>query len=400
MTRSTVMLLTLVVVLATVGVCQAQTGEPETSQPPTIERRWTGTGFVDAPAGTEAAPAAGKPMVVNGTAVNVRGGPGMYYYELLKLEDGATVQALGSSGGWTYIQPPQSVVALVKKGDVLTSESGARVTAATARVYARDPGGNCTWAVIAQLPLDETVTIKGEHDGFYEINTPSGAKVCVKGQYLSEPRTENTTTNTDTSSDNTLRIDTSKVELREIHIDAQADALTAARDLLKGEMAKPLAERRWDEVEAALNDVVEKASTQYVKSAAQQSLSAIEFQKSLQAMNAKLDSDNEKLKEQLDEIRRNAEQREAERMGKASDRMAASYDFEGTLRKMTAKMAYAYRLEGDQGGYVCLLNGNASLMDPLLGRKVRVWGDKRFRVDLDMNVCEVQRIEPAPAVAP
>ncbi|HOI54165.1 MAG TPA: hypothetical protein PLP01_02845 [Phycisphaerae bacterium] len=409
MTRSIAAFWTVVIALAAVDTCRAQTTAPETAQPPTIERRWTGTGFVDAPATETAATdtaapavapsaAATVPMVVNGTAVNVRSGPGMYYYELLKLEDKATVQTLGSSGGWTYIAPPQSVVPLIRKSDVAADASGkaGSVSAAMARVYARDPASPRTWAVIAQLPQSEAVTIEGQHGDYYIIATPAGARVCVRSQYLVEPQTVEPSRTDEGGSEGPLHIDTSKVEVRPIRIDPQAETLTSAQAMVKGELAKPLAERRWDEVEATLKEVAEKAEADYVKSAAAQSLAVIEFQKSLQEKAAKIDADNQKLQQQLEAIRREAEQRQAQRMGRTGDSPAVSYDFEGVLRRMTAVMAFAYRLEDAQGNYICLLNGNAATMEPLVGQTVRVWGIKGFRVDLDMNVCDVRRIELSP----
>ncbi len=407
MTRSIAVFWSVMIVLATVDACRAQTTAPETAQPPTVERRWTGTGFVDAPA-TEAAaadaaaPASGAtvaapvPMVVNGTAVNVRSGPGMYYYELLKLEDKATVQTLGTSGGWTYITPPRSVVPLIRKSEVTVDASGkaGSVSAAMARVYARDPASPRTWAVIAQLPQNEPVTIEGQHGDYYIIAMPPGARVCVRSQYLVEPQTVEPSR--ESESEVPLHIDTSKVEVRPIRIDPQAEPLTSAQTLVKEELAKPLAERRWDKVEAALKEVAEKAETDSVKSAAAQSLSVIEFQKSLQEKAAKINADNQKLQQQIEAIRREAEQRQAQRMGRTGDSPAVSYDFEGILRKMTAVMAFAYRLEDAQGNYICLLNGNPAIMEPLVGQTVRVWGIKGFRVDLDMNVCDVRRIELAP----
>jgi uncharacterized protein YgiM (DUF1202 family) len=336
-------------------------------------------------------------MMVNGVAVNVRSGPGVHYYELLKLEDRATVQALGSSGGWTHIAPPQSVVALVKKSDVTADATGnaGSVSVPAARVYARDPASNRTWAVIGQVRQGEAVTIEGQHGDFHLVDLPAGARVCVRSQYLTEPRPAEPPVREGTGE--LPPIDTSTVELRPIRLDPKAETLTAAQALLTNEMAKPLAERRWTEIEVSLKEVAEKAETDYIKAAAAQSLAAVEFQKSLQAMAAKLDADNQKLRQEVDAIRHEAEQRQAQRMGQSGDQASVSHDFEGILRKMTAVMAYEYRLEDAGGNYICLLTGNAALMEPLVGRNVRVWGVRGFRVDMDINVCDVRRIELVPA---
>ena len=84
-------------------------------------------------------------------------------------------------------------------------------------------------------------------------------------------------------------------------------------------------------------------------------------------------------------------------VGEQQTRTLQSYDFEGTLKRMRTAMPYPYRLESPLGRYVCLISGDAGTLDPLLGQKVRVWGEKHYRADWNMYVCDVKRVEAAPS---
>jgi len=328
-------------------------------------------------------------MLVNAPVVKVRGGPGLYFYDVVKLTEGARVTALGETHGWTVIVPPSSVVAMIKKSAVSSAdgETG-KVTVANARVYARDPNSNRTWAVIAELAVDSDVTITGQEDPYYVIAMPAGAKVCIKSEYLVSPAAA-----PGAGGGITPGIDIDDVDIRPIKIDPQAEAYDEAMGLLDVEMDKPLLERKWSDAEAALKSVSQKATSNYIKTATERSLATIEFQKSLQASLARLATDKKTLEDNLAAIRREAEQRQAARLEQARRRVTPSFDFEGMLRKMRTVMAYKYRLEDEQGNFLCLLNGEASLLDPLLGQRIRVWGDKQYRAELRKYACDVQRVE-------
>lgn len=395
MTRTSVVTVALAAVLGSVGACWAQDEGTPTEERPTVQRSWVDGRYVEGTAEgqtpEQGAPESAQPreMVVNAPVVKVRGGPGLYFYDVMKLTEGARVTALGEKNGWTVIVPPSSVKAMIRKSAVSSADDAAgKVTEAKARVYARDPNSSRTWAVIAELAIDSDVTITGQEGPYYVVAMPAGAKVYIKSEYLGSPAG---TPGTDGAT--TAGIDIDDVELRPIKIDPQAEAYDEATRLLGVELAKPLAERKWADAEAALKSVSEKATSNYLKVAAEQSLATIEFQKSLQASLARLGADKKILEENLAAIRREAEQRQAARLEQARGRVTASFDFEGTLRKMRQVMAYKYRLEDEQGNFLCLLSGQASLLDPLLGRRVRVWGDKQYRPELRKYACDVQRIE-------
>jgi uncharacterized protein YgiM (DUF1202 family) len=337
-----------------------------------------------------------RDMEIKGDAVHVRSGPGMYYYDVALVNEATRVRVESAENGWSAITAPAkwSVAALVKKEDVKSdaalSKSGT-VTATMARVYAKDPKSDRTWAVIGQLPADAKVTIKGEEGPYYTVAMPEGATVYVKDEFL-EPVAKN-------SGGSGSGLSAKLPEIKPMELDPQTPAYEKAAGQLRAELAKPLAERKFSpELVDAMRDVAEKAKAEYLSDAASQGLAQIEFQKALQQGLEKQKADRESLAAKLGEIKdveaKEQAKREAETREKGS---IIQPDFTGVLRKMTATMGYAYRLESDDGRYVCLLNGDAKQLDQLLGLKVRVWGVKKNRSDLNIWVIDASKVEAVTA---
>lgn len=350
----------------------------------------TGSDVAATPA---AVPEYPRDMEIKGDAVHVRSGPGLYYYDVAMVKEATRVKVESEADGWSAITAPGklSVTALVKKEDVksdaATSKSGT-VTAASARVYAKDPASDRTWAVIGQLPAETTVTIKGEEGPYYTVALPEGSYVYVKDEFLS-PVSRGSSARSESGLSRKLP------EIKPLEIDPQTPAYEKAAGELEAELAKPLAQRKFNpELVDSLRDVSEKAKSDYLRDAAAKALKHIEFQKALQQGLEKQKSDQEAVAKKLAEIREAAAKDQAKREAEAASRSSVIQpDFEGVLRKMTSTMGYAYRLENDEGRYVCLLNGDAQQLDQLLGLKVRVWGVKRNRPDLNMWVCDTSRVE-------
>lgn len=342
-------------------------------------------------AATSAVPAEyPRDMEIKGDAVHVRSGPGLYYYDVALVKEATRVKVESEADGWSEIAATGKlgVTALVKKEDVkvdpAASKSGT-VTATMARVYAKDPGSDRTWAVIGQLPAEAAVTIKGEEGPYYTVALPEGASVYVKDEFLAAVARGSSRSG----------LSAKLPEIKPVEIDPQTPAYEKAAGELETELAKPLAERKFNpELVDSLRDVSEKAKADYLREAALHGLKQIEFQKTLQQGLEKQKVDQEAVAKKLAEIRESAAKEQAAREAAAASRSSVIQpDFEGVLRKMMATTGYSYRLENDEGRYVCLLNGDAKQLDQLLGLKVKVWGVKKNRSDLNMWVVDASRVE-------
>jgi len=350
----------------------------------------------ETPAPSDAAPAVIE-MQVAGDVVQVRAGPGAYYYPVAKLTEATRVQVLGTVSGWTAIKPPESVVAMMKASDVTRGEgTGGLVDATLARVYAKDPASDRTWAVIAQLAKDEAVTILRDEGDHVVVAMPEAARVYVSSTLLKPVEAPSTGTTTSTTGTGTAT--GGPVTITPLEIDPQTAAYEKAAELLKAECAKPLMERDYNEAEAALKAVLENATTAYLKADVEGDLATIAFHRQLRKGLEDMAADKQAIDTQLAAVRKKEEDRLSDEMALPTDTMKTP-DFEGVLRPMKARMAYSYRLEDPTTGrFVCLLDADQAMMEALAGyagKTVRVWGDKEYRVELKMNVCRVKRVEEA-----
>lgn len=335
--------------------------------------------------GTASPAPAVREMQVAGDAVNIRSGPGMYFYTVAKLNKGTRVPVFGTEGQWTATRPPASVVALVKKSDIAMGDgtSGA-VDAAAARVYAKDPASDRTWAVIDRLARDALVTVIREEAPYLVIAMPETARVYVRNDYLERVQ--------DTGSNTTTPVGPYELpKVKEFKLDPQSEAYDAATKLLSAEMEKPLMERDFDAAEKALGEVLEKAEANYLKTEVQGCLETIKFQRDLQAGMKKLEADRKALADDLAVIKAKEDAEQGRLTVSPTDAMKL-HAFEGVVMPMRAQMAYRYRLQDDDRRLVCLLDGEASLFEPLVGKKVRVWGEKQYLPAWKTHVCEVTRI--------
>jgi hypothetical protein len=335
-------------------------------------------------------------MEVSGTAVRVRSGPGTYFYEVAQLNEPTQMPSLGREHGWVAIKPPASVVALIKKTQVTKGDADQGLVDSDAtRVYAKERSSvgasSRTWAVIAQLDKDAIIKILGQESDFYRIEMPAAARVYVSGRFLKKVMKPVAPVDGSTPVQPPFGTPT----IKKLVLDPQDDAYDVVVEALEAEMKKPLMDRVFDTIEADLAAVEVKAKATYLLSDIEATKQQIAFQKTLQEGVTKRAAEQAAFKQQLDAVK----QKEDEILGTEGvspiDEMQ-TFAFEGTLKPMRAKMAQKFRLENDQGRFICLLAGDEATLQQFLGRKVRVWGDKDYRVDLKMTVCTVKRIEDAP----
>lgn len=343
----------------------------------------TGLPVPEALTGSSANP---LPMQISGTAVRVRSGPGTYFYELSQLNEPTQVETYGREHGWTAIRPPSKVVALVKKSDVLSTDGvNGVVTVTSARVYAKDPVSGRTWAVIAQLPRDESVKILRTEDDRYAIEMPKGAHVYVDSTLL-KPVSTGTTMIPGLTGE--------LPKIKPLEVDPEEKSFNAAMDLLEAEMQKPLAERDFSKAEEALKAVAGKVKVVYLLSEVEEALGRIAFQKELQEGLKKKAADARALEAELAAIRAKEEALIAKTRQAPLD-VDRKPQFTGVMKQMLARMTYKYRIEDAAGNYLCMIEGDDGELAQFVGKTVRVWGETKYRTDLKMTILTVKSIEEA-----
>jgi uncharacterized protein YgiM (DUF1202 family) len=122
--------------------------------------------------------------VVTGEEVYVRSGNDTNYYPVLKAGKGQRVTVQGESFGWLKIAPMAGTFSFVDKAYV--ERSGDTGTVTTDRLWVRAGSLLSAERSTPQVKLSkgDTVTILGEDEGFYKIQTPATASLWISARYV------------------------------------------------------------------------------------------------------------------------------------------------------------------------------------------------------------------------
>ena len=157
----------------------------------------TAPGSAAAPSAPAAPPLAPAPAAlpktfpytafINADAVNIRSGPGLYYYPLAILNSDMEVTVEGEAGPFLAVRPPDGVYGLMKRVDLAMGMDGktATVAATSARVYAASAIATRQWCVMGTLKQGDKVEVEGTAEGdMVRIAPPEWAHVYVASQFV------------------------------------------------------------------------------------------------------------------------------------------------------------------------------------------------------------------------
>jgi uncharacterized protein YgiM (DUF1202 family) len=122
--------------------------------------------------------------VVSGDEVYVRSGNDTNYYPIMKVSKGQRITVQGESSGWLKIAPLTGTFSFVDKAYVERNGDTGTVTAD--RLWVRAGSLISAERSTPQVKLNkgDTVTILGEDEGFYKIQTPSTAALWISARYI------------------------------------------------------------------------------------------------------------------------------------------------------------------------------------------------------------------------
>lgn len=216
------------------------------------------------PAPAQTTEAATRPVLpytgfINADLVNIRCGPGLYYYPLVQVARNTPVVVESESRDWLALRPLAGVCGLVKKSDVTLSPDGTTATLASpaARVYASGPAATRQWCVTAVPAEGATLQVLGPAEGDrLRVAPPDGARVYVVAQYVT-PGAGLTSVGP---------LDITSVEPPKL--DPLAQAYNDAGAALAGEMNKPVDERDYAPALAQFADIADQTEKNWLKAAA------------------------------------------------------------------------------------------------------------------------------------
>lgn len=122
--------------------------------------------------------------VVTGDEVYVRSGNDTNYYPVLKVSKGQRVTVQGESFGWLKIAPLPGTFSFVDKAYVERNGDIGTVTADRLWVRAGSLLSAERSTPQVKLSKGDTVTILGEDEGFYKIQTPPTASLWISARYV------------------------------------------------------------------------------------------------------------------------------------------------------------------------------------------------------------------------
>lgn len=221
-----------------------------------LETPVTPAAAVDVPAAKPVYPYTGY---VAGDLVNVRCGPGLYYYPLVALNKDTPVIVEAEADGWLALRPADSVFGLINKKDLTLAADGKTATVASpsARVYAASGTAERQWCVMSTLKQGDAVAVVGPHDESYlRVAPPADARMYVVDKYVAA------------KSAGGVEPPTVAVNIEPPKVEPLVEDYKAADDLLRAEMAKPLGQRNYEEAAAKFKEIAEKADKAYLKQSA------------------------------------------------------------------------------------------------------------------------------------
>jgi len=311
--------------------------------------------------------------------VNIRCGPGLYYYPLTTLSKGDDVVVESEAGRWLAIRAPESVFGLMRTSDLAIRPGGAlaAVTAPKARVYASGPSADRRWCVGSILEKDALVTVLGPAEGeFVRVAPPEDVRVYVVREYVSASGA--------TAPDTGPRPAVGDVDVEPPEVNPLIEAFQKADEALKAELRKEMEQRDYDSVAAQYQHIAETAEKAYIKKAAESRLAYIDGLQQQKAEYENVVSLAERLDERLADIKTRYAESKAAR--DAEEGMGGpEFVAEGCVRKLESLTGVdypvKYKLVDQNNRPLVVLKSSQYDLGDYVGKIVGVRGTKTYLKD-------------------
>ncbi len=325
-----------------------------------------------APPATPVPPYAG---FINADMVNIRSGPGLYYYPLATAIQNAPVVVESETRDWLGLRPLAGVSGTVAEADVTLSADGKTATVAspTARVYASSPSAKRQWCVMAMVPEGTTLQVAGPpENGLVRVAPPEGSRVYVLAQYVTP------IASAAVSPGGAAVV---SVEIEPPTADPQAQTYKDAGAALAEELRKPMLERDYGLIQTRFADVAEKAEKDWLKSAAERQVSRIEGLKRQQQEFQKTVAIADRLDVKMTELgTARADAAAAAQRDAALERPA--FQATGVVAPLESlegvDYPIKYKLIDQNGRPVVVLQSDRYNLDEYIGKAVGVRGTRTF----------------------
>jgi uncharacterized protein YgiM (DUF1202 family) len=310
---------------------------------------------------------------INADAVNIRSGPGLYYYPLAILNSDMEVAVEGEAGAFLAIRPPEGVYGLIKRVDLAMGMDGktATVAAASARVYAASNAATRQWCVMGTLKQGDKVEVAGTAEGdMVRIAPPADARVYVASPFV--------TTGSSGSKNSDLL---SKMKGEPPKADPLMEDLKKADGMLAEEQKRPMGQRDFADAAAAFKEIGEKTDKAWLKKIVRQRLGLIAQLESRQGDYRRVNALGEQLQKQLAVIE---SERAAKETAIAREKQLARPEFvaTGMIRALESMESVDYpikfKLVDPNNHPLVVLNSSTYDLSKFVGKVVGIRGAKTW----------------------
>jgi uncharacterized protein YgiM (DUF1202 family) len=320
--------------------------------------------------------------------VNVRSGPGSFYYTVAQLKKDDKVTVESEDGGWLAVKPLPSLAGLMHKADLALAADGktGTVSATGARVYVASPMTKRTWCVMMTLKQGDAVKVQGADGDMVRIAPPEGARVYVMSDFV--------TAGASTVQTAASTFDWGAVEPPKP--DATVDEFMRTDAELQAEIQKPVAQRHYEDLMAKYKELGDKAGKTYLKDEAVKRLTYLGSLRDQQAEYLKVQGLGTKLDQTLAELK--ARQAAAEAT-KADQVRGAKPEFlaTGVVAKMDSLADVDYpikfKLVDQNNRPIVVLSSSGYDLNKYIGKVVGVRGTKTFLKDWRIYLIAVDELE-------
>ncbi|MFO8013291.1 MAG: hypothetical protein R6X20_08305 [Phycisphaerae bacterium] len=358
-------------------------------------------------AGTATEPAPGPATLSTGAAeptypytgkvtadlVNIRCGPGLYYYPLTTLSKGDDVVVESERDGWLALRPSQDVFGLMRTSDLDIAAGGtsAVVTSPKARVYTSSPTAKRHWCVASILEKGDRVAVLGPDEGdFLRVAPPKDVRVYIVDEYVTASAAGAETPGTGVGAE------VVDVEVEAPDVNPLIEAFHKADANLKAEMRKEIGRRDFESSAAEYQAILEKAEKDYIKTACKQRLAYIEAQRDVQEDYLRVDGLAETLDERLAEIQTRRAEKETQR--DAEQRMGrADFVAQGMVRRLEilegVDYPIKYKLVDQNNEPLVVLKSSQYDLSDYVGKVIGVRGTRQYLKDWKVYCVTVDDLE-------
>jgi len=335
------------------------------------------------PAEAPAAPSYPYAGRVTADLVNIRCGPGLYYYALTALSKGTPVVVESETGGWLALRPPDGVFGLMRTSDLEVAAGGtsATVSAPEARVYVSSATAKRQWCVGSIRRNGDRVAVIGPDEGdFLRVAPPQDVRAYIVADFVTA--TTAAEVGPDTGVGETAVPEAGDVQPPDVN--PLIKAFNEADAALKKQMIQPIGQRDLEPCTTMYQAILDQADKDYIKKACQERLDYIAGYQQQEEEFERVQSLSDRLDERLAAIKSRYAEKKAD---EGTEQAVVGQDFvaEGMFRQLEilegVDYPIKYKLVDPNNKPLVVLKSSQYDLGNYVGKVIGVRGTKQYLKD-------------------